>query len=61
VVKQQEQNDFIIQAIEQCYNNLMKTIAVITMMGLALVACQQQQQQIQTEKDAPVKILPVKK
>jgi hypothetical protein len=39
----------------------MKTIAVITMMGLALVACQQQQQQIQTEKDAPVKILPAKK
>ena len=32
------------------------------MMGLALVACQQQQQQqIQTEKDAPVMILPAKK
>ena len=40
----------------------MKTLMVITMMGLALVACQQQQQQqIQTEKDAPVKILPAKK
>lgn len=40
----------------------MKTIAVITMMGLALVACQQQQQQqIQTEKDYPVMILPIKK
>ena len=38
----------------------MKTIAVITMMGLALVACQQQQQQVQTEKVAPVKVLPVK-
>ena len=43
------------------YNNLMKTVMVMTMMGLALVACQQQQQQIQTEKNAPVKILPVKK
>ena len=39
----------------------MKHIAIITMMGLALVACQQQQQQIQTEKEAPVKILPLKK
>jgi hypothetical protein len=40
----------------------MKTIAMITMMGLALVACQQQQQQqIQTEKDAPVMILPLVK
>ena len=39
----------------------MKTLMVITMTGLALVACQQQQQQIQTEKDAPVKILPLKK
>ena len=38
----------------------MKTVMVMTMMGLALVACQQQQQ-IQTEKNAPVKILPVKK
>ncbi len=37
----------------------MKTIAVIAMMGLALVACQQQQQ-VQTEKVAPVKVLPVK-
>lgn len=35
----------------------MKTIAVITMMGLALVACQQQV----TEKVAPVKVLPAKK
>ena len=41
------------------YNRLMKTIAVIAMMGLALVACQQQQQQV-TEKVAPVKVLPVK-
>ena len=38
----------------------MKTVMVMTMMGLALVACQQQQQQV-TEKVAPVKILPVKK
>jgi hypothetical protein len=36
----------------------MKTIAVIAIMGLALVACQQQQQQQVTE---PVKVLPVKK
>lgn len=40
--------------------NFMKTVMVMTMMGLALVACQQQQQQI-TEKQAPVKVLPVKK
>ena len=38
----------------------MKTIAVITMMGLALVACQQQQQQ-QQQVTEPVKVLPVKK
>ena len=38
----------------------MKKIAFITMMGLALVACQQQQQ-IQTEKEASVKILRLKK
>ena len=38
----------------------MKTIAVNAMMGLALVACQQQQQQQVTEKVAPVKVLPVK-
>jgi hypothetical protein len=31
------------------------------MMGLALVACQQQQQQVKTEKDYPVMILPIKK
>lgn len=38
----------------------MKTIAVMTMMGcLAMVSCQQQQQQVQTQ--APVKVLPVKK
>ena len=39
----------------------MKTVMVMTLMGLALVACQQQQQQIQTEKDYPVMILPIKK
>lgn len=39
----------------------MKTVMVMTMMGLALVACQQQQQQQITEKQAPVKVLPVKK
>ena len=45
-----------------CIIDFMKTVMVMTMMGLALVACQQQQQQqIQTEKNAPVKILPVKK
>lgn len=37
----------------------MKTITIMTMMGLAMVSCQQQQQ-VQTEKQAPVKILPVK-
>lgn len=36
----------------------MKTIAIMTMMGLAMVSCQQQQ--VQTEGQAPVKILPVK-
>ena len=36
----------------------MKTaIIMITLAGLALVSCQQQQQQVQTEKQAPVKIL----
>ena len=44
----------------------MKTIAVIAMMGLALVACQQQQQQQQQQQvkqdvQEPVKVLPVKK
>lgn len=37
----------------------MKTLIVLTVTGLALVACQQQQQQI--DKEAPVKILPLKK
>ena len=39
---------------------MMKTIAIMTMMGLAMVSCQQQQQ-VQTEKQAPVKVLPIKK
>lgn len=43
------------------YNRFMKTVMVMTMMGLALVACQQQQQQQITEKQTPVKVLPVKK
>ena len=39
----------------------MKTLTIMaTLAGLALVSCQQQQQQVQTEKQAPVKILPVK-
>lgn len=38
----------------------MKTLMVITTMGLALVACQQQQQ-VQTQKATPVEVLPVKK
>lgn len=42
------------------YNRVMKTVMVMTMMGLALVACQQQQQQQITEKQTPVKVLPVK-
>ena len=33
----------------------------MTMMGLALVACQQQQQQTQQQVTEPVKVLPVKK
>lgn len=38
----------------------MKTIALMTMMGcLAMVSCQQQQQQVQLQ--TPVKVLPVKK
>lgn len=37
----------------------MKTLMVITTMGLALVACQQQQQ-VQTQTQ-PVEVLPVKK
>jgi uncharacterized protein YcfL len=37
----------------------MKTLMVMTLMGLALVACQQQQQQQQVTE--PVKVLPVKK
>lgn len=36
----------------------MKTIALMTMATLAMVSCQQQQ--VQTEKEAPVKILPLK-
>lgn len=35
----------------------MKTIALMTIGCLAMVSCQQQ---VQTEKQAPVKILPVK-
>lgn len=38
---------------------MMKTIALMTIGCLAMVSCQQQQQ-VQTEKQAPVKILPVK-
>ena len=38
----------------------MKTIALMTIGCFAMVSCQQQQQQVQTEKQAPVKILPVK-
>jgi hypothetical protein len=39
----------------------MKTIAIITMMGcMAMVSCQQQQQQVQVPQ-TPVKVLPVKK
>lgn len=38
-----------------------KTIALMAMMGLAMVSCQQQQQQVQTEKQTPVKVLPLKK
>jgi hypothetical protein len=38
----------------------MKTLMVMTLMGLALVACQQQQQQ-QQQVTEPVKVLPVKK
>ena len=33
-----------------------KTIIMATLAGLALVSCQQQQQ-VQTEKQAPVKVL----
>lgn len=37
----------------------MKTLTIMaTIVGLTLVSCQQQQ--VQTEKQAPVKILPVK-
>jgi uncharacterized protein YcfL len=43
----------------------MKTVMVMTLMGLALVACQQQQQQQQQQTQQqvtePVKVLPVKK
>lgn len=39
----------------------MKTVMVMTMMGLALVACQQQQQQVKQDVQEPVKVLPVKK
>ena len=39
----------------------MKTLTIMaTIVGLTLVSFQQQQQQVQTEKQAPVKILPVK-
>lgn len=38
----------------------MKTIALMTIGCLAMVSCQQQQQQVQTEKQAPVKVLLVK-
>lgn len=38
----------------------MKTIALMTMATLAMVSCQQQQQ-VQTEKQTPVKVLPIKK
>lgn len=38
----------------------MKTIALMTMVTLAMVSCQQQQQ-VQTEKQTPVKVLPIKK
>lgn len=44
-----------------CIIDFMKTVMVMTMMGLALVACQQQQQQQITEKQTPVKVLPLKK
>lgn len=37
-----------------------KTIAIMAMMGLAMVSCQQQQQ-VQIEKQTPVKVLPIKK
>jgi uncharacterized protein YcfL len=37
----------------------MKTLMVMTLTGLALVACQQQQQQQQVTE--PIKVLPVKK
>ena len=37
---------------------MMKTIALMTIGCLAMVSCQQQQ--VQSEKQAPVKILPVK-
>jgi hypothetical protein len=37
----------------------MKTIALMTMATLAMVSCQQQPQ-APTEKQAPVKILPLK-
>ena len=43
-----------------CIIDFMKTVMVMTMMGLALVACQQQQQQ-QQQVTEPVKVLPVKK
>ena len=35
----------------------MKTLMVITMMGLALVACQKQQQQQITNQPEPIKVL----
>lgn len=39
---------------------MMKTIALMTIGCLAMVSCQQQQQQ-QVEKQTPVKVLPLKK
>ena len=37
----------------------MKTVIMVALASLAMVSCQQQQQ-VQTEKQTPVKILPVK-
>ena len=38
----------------------MKTITIMTIMSLAMVSCQQQQQ-VQIEKQTPVEVLPIKK
>ena len=40
---------------------MMKTIALMTIGCLAMVSCQQHQQQVQTEKQTPVMVLPLKK